>query len=245
MKFLFNFFYYTYFIVSGPILYFIALLIFIFTYPFDKKRIILHKFSIVWALLYLWVCPGWKINYTGKENYCRGQRYIVVANHRAMLDIAILYRIPNVFRYIAKQEVLKMPFVGWLMKLHGDVLIRRGDSSSAKKMLTKCKTWIDKGVDIAIYPEGTRSKDGKVHDFKEGAFLLAKINKTAILPVVIHGTYEAMKGFALPVHQKFELHILPEISAEEVASTSIKDMTKRVHDIIAEKHREIAPLLYS
>ena len=244
MKFIFNLFFYTYFVVSAPILYLLALLIFIITYPFDKRRAVLHKFSIVWALLYFWISPCWKIRYSGKENCKHGKTYVVVSNHQAMLDITLMYKLPLVFRWVSKREVLKMPFVGWLLALHGDVLIKRGNASSAKAMIKSCKIWLDKKVSITIFPEGTRSKDGQVHDFKEGAFLLAKMNKVAILPVVLNGTYEATKKFALPVRQKFDLHILPEISEEEVAATSIKDMTKRVHDIIAEKHREIAPHLY-
>lgn len=244
MKFVFNFFFYTYFIVSAPVLYLLALIIFIFTYPFDKRRVVLHKFSIVWAMLYFWISPGWKIRYAGKENYTRGKTYIIVSNHQSMLDIVLMYKLPLVFRWVSKREVLKMPFVGWLLALHGDVLIKRGSASSAKAMMKDCKTWLDKKVSIAIFPEGTRSKDGQVHDFKEGAFLMAKMNKVAILPVVLNGTYGATKKFALPVLQKFDLHILPEISEEEVAATSIKDMTKRVHDMIAEKHRELAQHLY-
>ena len=137
-----------------------------------------------------------------------------------------------------------MPFAGWLLALHGDILVKRGDASSARAMLKGCKTWLDKNVSIAIFPEGSRTKDGQVHDFKEGAFLLAKLNKIAILPVVINGAYEATKSSVLPLRQTFDLHILPEISEEEVATTSIKEMTLRVHDIIAEKHRELAPHLY-
>ena len=244
MKLLFNFFYYIYIIVSSPILYFIALIILILTYPFDKKRTVLHKFSIVWAMLYFWVSPGWKIRYSGKENCKHGKTYVVVSNHQSMLDITIMYKIPTVFRWVSKREVLKIPFIGWLLALHGDVLIKRGNASSAKAMLKDCKSWLEKKVSIAIFPEGTRSKDGQVHDFKEGAFLLAKLNKVAILPVVLNGTFEATKSSALPVRQKFDIHILPEISEEEVAATSIKDMTKRVQDIIAKKHRELAPHLY-
>jgi 1-acyl-sn-glycerol-3-phosphate acyltransferase len=156
-----------------------------------------------------------------------------------------MYKLPLVFRWVSKREVLKMPFIGWLLALHGDVLIKRGSTSSTKAMLKDCKAWLDKKVSIAIFPEGTRTKDGQIHDFKEGAFLLAKVSKVAILPVVVNGTYETTKKFALPFRQKFDLHILHEISEEEVASTSIKEMTQRVHNMIAEKHGEIAPHLYS
>lgn len=246
MKYFFNILYYTYFFLSAPVLYTIALVILIATYPFDKKRWVLHRFSIVWGLLYFWVSPGWKIQYFGKESYKKGKTYIIAFNHQAMLDIPLAYRVPIAFRWVSKREVLNMPFIGWLLALRGDVLIKRGSASSSKAMMKTCKAWLDKGVSIAIFPEGTRSKNGQVHDFKEGAFLMAKINKVAILPVVISGTYEATpkKGWMLPLRQKFKLHVLPEISEEEVASTAIKDMTKRVHDMIAEKHKEVAPYLY-
>lgn len=246
MKFIFNILYYIYFFLSGPVLYLIALLIFIITYPFDKRRWVLHQFSIVWALLYFWVSPGWRIRLYGKENIQKGKTYIIASNHRAMFDIPLIYRIPITFRWVSKREVLKMPFVGWLLALRGDVLVKRGDASSAKAMMKSCKEWMNREVSIAIFPEGTRSKDGKVHDFKEGAFLMAKMNKKAILPVVVNGTFEAMhqKNWMFPLRQNFDIHILPEISEEEVGSTSIKEMMVQVHDLIAEKHQEVAPELY-
>ena len=245
MKYIFNFFYYTYVVVSGPILYIIAITILVFTYPFDKKRALLHKFSGIWGLLYLWISPGWRISYTGKNNVTPKKTYIIVSNHQSMLDIAIIYKLPFVFKWVSKRELLNTPFVGWSLPLHGDILVKRGNASSAKAMVKKCKVWLDRKVSVALFPEGTRSKDGQVHDFKEGAFLLAKMNKVAILPVVVSGTYEATKSRMLPLRQKFSMQVLPEISEEEVASTSIKDMTIRVQNIIAEKHRELAPHLYS
>lgn len=246
MNLLFSIFIFAYVIISAPILYFTALVIFIFTYPFDKRRIILHKFSIVWGLLYFWVSPGWRIRFSGKENCKKGKTYIVVSNHQAMLDIGLMYKLPNSFRWVSKREVLKIPFIGWLMPLHGDVLIKRGSATSAKAMIKECKTWLDRKVSIAVFPEGTRAKDGRVHDFKEGAFLMAKMNKIAILPVVMNGTYEATaeNGLNVSCRQNFDFHILPEISEEEVSSISVKDMTRKVQGIIAEAHRKVAPQLY-
>ncbi len=245
-KFLFNLFFYIYALLSAPILYLIALVIFLVACPFDKRRVMLHKFSYLWAMLYFWLSPGWCIRYSGKGHVRKGQRYIIVTNHQSMLDIALMYKIPNVFRWVSKKEVLRMPFIGWLLALHGDVLITRGNSSSARKMIESCKAWLTKGVDICLFPEGTRTNNGQVHRFKEGAFLLAKMSKVAILPVVINGTFEALpkKGIALKPKQTFYVKILPEITADEVSNTSVKEMTEKVYKLISEEHKKIAPQLY-
>ncbi|MDR3226958.1 MAG: 1-acyl-sn-glycerol-3-phosphate acyltransferase, partial [Prevotellaceae bacterium] len=106
--------------------------------------------------------------------------------------------------------------------------------------------WLERGASIAMFPEGTRTIDGQVHHFKEGAFVLAKQTKTAILPVVLDGSFAVLpkNGMLLKPTHTFQLKIFPEISVQEVESTSIKDMMLKVQQLITDEHKKITPEYY-
>ena len=236
----------TYAAVSGPILMVVAILIFVIAYPFDKKRKALHVFSTFWGLQYIWMNPLWRIHYTGKENVDKSKTYIIICNHQSYLDICTLYKIPMVFKWVSKIEATRIPFIGWLLPMHGDILIKRGENKSSRKMMAECGKWIKLGVSISIFPEGTRSADGKIDQFKEGAFLLARVNKLPILPVVIDGACDMLskKGLLLGGRTTLQMRVLPEISAETVSSMGVKELSTYVHEIILNEHKKIAPQRY-
>jgi 1-acyl-sn-glycerol-3-phosphate acyltransferase len=222
----------------------IALVVF---YPFDKRRFIVHKLSKWWTQqCFFLINPFWKIVFSGKEFVDKNKSYIIVSNHQSFMDIGLMYYVPCVFKWISKREVLSFPIIGQMLYIHGDIMIKRGTKESAKKMLNKSVKWINCGASIAIFPEGTRTKDGQVHRFKEGAFLLAKQTKTPILPVVLDGTFAVLpkNEMLLKTKHAFHLKILPEISVQEIESTSVKDMMLKVQQLITVEHKKIAPEFY-
>jgi 1-acyl-sn-glycerol-3-phosphate acyltransferase len=224
----------------------INLITFAITYPFDSKRKIIHAFSYYWGLHYLWFNPLWRIEYVCKANIDAKKSYVIVSNHQSMFDICIIYKIPLIFKWVSKREVFKIPFVGWLLKLHGDIMIKRGTTQSTKEMLKKAGEWINKGCSIAIFPEGTRSLDGKIHSFKEGAFMIAKLNKLPVLPVVVEGTREILptKSILLGGCAVARIHVLPEISAETVTSLKTRDLSDMLNKMMLEEHKRMAPKRY-
>ena len=246
-KFLYNVAAWTYAAISAPILMIIALLIFCIAYPFDPKRKALHIFSGFWGLQYFWMNPLWRIRYSGKENIDKHKTYIIVSNHQSYLDICAMYKLPLVFKWVSKIEATKIPFIGWLLPMHGDVLIKRGEGKSSREMMTKCAHWIKLGASISIFPEGTRSANGQIHRFKEGAFLLARVNKLPILPVVMDGTCDMFpkKGLALGGRATLQIKVLPEISAETVASMSAKELSEYLHDMMLTEHKKMVPHRYT
>jgi 1-acyl-sn-glycerol-3-phosphate acyltransferase len=236
----------TYFVISAYVHVAISFVIFILAYPFDKNRKLQHLYSTFISKHYIWLSPGVRMIRKGAKNVDKKQPYVIVSNHQSMLDIVILYYVPTYFKWISKREVYKIPAVGQLLLLHGDVCIKRGDPKSAKKMMKGSSEWLKKGVSMMIFPEGTRSKTGRINKFKEGAFTLAKMNNVPILPVIIEGTASFAKGNkgGLDARHRFKMTILPPISAEEVANTDIKDMAVRVHDMMLEEHKNMVPELY-
>ena len=135
-----------------------------------------------------------------------------------------------------------MPYIGPMLWMHGDIAIKRGRATeSMKKVICDGKMWLDRGVSVAIFPEGTRSKDGEIHRFKGGAFALAKEAGVEILPVVMEGTTKIFKPKSLLFNWKHNLtvKVLPPISAEKVAATDTSEMAQEVQAMMTEALAEI------
>jgi len=245
-KYIYNAILWLYALVSSTILMVITLIVFVLVYPFDPQRKVMHKMSLFWGLHYLWINPLWKIEYKCAANIDKKKSYVIISNHQSMIDICLVYKIPLIFKWVSKKEVFKMPFIGWLLKLHGDILIDRGDRQSTKKMFKEAESWVQKGCSISIFPEGTRSTDGKIAEFKEGAFMIAKLNKLPILPVVIEGSRDILpvKGAIVGFKATAKLHVLPEISAETVSSMKTKELSDMIHQILLDEHKKMVPERY-
>lgn len=165
----------------------------------------------------------------------------MVLNHNSMADIITIYNLPLVFKWVSKKEVYRIPIVGRLLYAHGDIVINRASAKEAMQLVhERGKEWLAKGASVAIFPEGTRSKDGEIHNFKAGAFLLAKDASAPILPIVLNNTNKMMrKGWLMNWRNHITIKILPPISAEEVAERSVKEVMANVHSSMTEALAEI------
>ena len=221
------------------ILSFVALIV---CYPFDKRRRVVHELSR-WLCFSWWYAPfTWRRKISGLENVDKNKPYVIVINHNSMVDIIALYFVRLNFRWVSKQEVFRMPYIGPMLWMHGDIAIKRGRAAeSMAKVIRDGKMWLDRGVSVAIFPEGTRSKDGEIHRFKGGAFALAKEAGVEILPVVMDGTTEVFKPKSIFFNWKHQitLKVLPPISAENVLATDPSDMAKEVQEMMTEALAEI------
>lgn len=134
---------------------------------------------------------GVKLTTYGVENVPKGKPVIFVANHCSHLDIGVLCRIAPVnLHFIGKKELIWIPIVGWYMFIAGHIMIDRSNKRKAVESLKKAAIKIKNGKSVAMYPEGTRSKTGKIGEFKKGAFHLAIDAGVSIIPVHIKGTHE-------------------------------------------------------
>lgn len=200
--------------VTSLLFFCMACFIWLATVLFDKKLQILHQFSSLWASTYLWILPFWDVSITGRENYDKRKAYVIISNHQSQLDILIAFRLFIHFKWVSKAEVFKIPFIGWNMYLNRYIKLKRGDAESIKKMYDRCEELIYQGNSIFLFPEGTRSENGRLKSFKHGAFILAQKTKRPILPVIIEGTYDALPKHSLYLSGRHNIKVkfLPEVS---------------------------------
>ncbi len=116
------------------------------------------------------------------------ESYVVVSNHQSTADPFLLSSLPWDMRWISKESLFKLPLLGWMMQAGGDIPLKRGDRSSVEKMFEACRQTLAAGVSVMIFPEGTRSPDGKLGPFKDGAFTLAIETQRPMLPLAVYGT---------------------------------------------------------
>jgi 1-acyl-sn-glycerol-3-phosphate acyltransferase len=198
---LFSIVYWAFFVAMLLPLFAVALVVFALTAPFDRRRLPSHAWSCVWGTFYVVANPLWRLRVDGREKLPWRGPAVLVANHLSLLDILVLYGLFRPFKWVAKAELFKIPFVGWNMRLNDYVPVLRGDRESVRKMMAHCREHLARGTPILIFPEGTRSQDGHLQPFKDGAFRLALDAGVPVIPIAVTGTADALPKHGLVLRQ--------------------------------------------
>ncbi|HET8725245.1 MAG TPA: lysophospholipid acyltransferase family protein [Anaeromyxobacteraceae bacterium] len=176
-------------VLGFPIL---ALLVLV-TAPFDPTRRVAGLFLRRLGSTPTYVFPFWHVRIEGEQP--ASGAYVCTSNHQSFLDIFAMSRQKREMKWIAKEEIFKLPFFGLYFRLSGDISVNRGDRESGGAALTKARWYLDRGMPVMIFPEGTRSRDGRMGPFKPGAFRLAIEAQVPVLPVAVSGSaYGMPKG---------------------------------------------------
>ena len=236
-----SFLFYIFVFVWSSLIYVVTFIALPLCYPFDKKRFVVHKLSKWLTDSFFGFGLVMKRKVEGIENLDPKGTYVMALNHNSMVDILSIYNLPLVFKWVSKKEVYRIPIVGRLLLAHGDIVINRASTKEAMQLVhTRGKEWLAKGASVAIFPEGTRSKDGEIHNFKAGAFILAKDAEVPILPIVLEGTDRvAREGFFMNWSNRITIKILPPVSKQDVVERPIKEVMAEVHDSMVEALAEI------
>jgi 1-acyl-sn-glycerol-3-phosphate acyltransferase len=158
-----------------------------------------HKIANLWARMLLWLTST-RVDVIGRENVLMNRPQIFMANHQSDFDILIvLAYIPGQLRWIAKKELFKIPVFGKAMRNAGYIEIDRQNHEKALKSLDEAAQKIREGKSVVTFPEGTRSRDGKIRPFKQGMFHLAIQSGVPIVPISIIGASEIMPKRSLNV----------------------------------------------
>ena len=226
------------FLVGSSVLLFpVAVVIWAVTAPFDRRKRLLHQFTCFWASLYSWLNPAWRVRVEGRDKIRPGVAYVMVANHQSLLDILVLFRLFVHFKWVSKIENFRIPCVGWNMHLNGYVKLRRGDKQSIAEMMTASRRVLGEGSSIMMFPEGTRSPDGRLRGFKHGAFTLAQESNCPILPILVEGTANALpkRGFVLQGRHAIRIRVLDEIPHEKLRDRPVAEVTREVWQRFADE----------
>lgn len=164
---------------------------------------------------------GWKFRVEGMENLPSGGA-VLVANHQSVVDIPMLlsaFRRP--VRFIAKRELGEVPLLGKAMAAAGNLFIEREDPRDAVRMLREAGERLRDGLLVVVFPEGTRSVDGSIGEFRPGAFHLARKSGAPVVPVYIDGGHRAIPKGSIRVRPADLLvRVLPPLSPGEGAGGS-------------------------
>lgn len=208
-------------------------------WPEPKRARIAFFFWSIWLSIYL-PFSGIFRKLKGRENFKKGENYVVICNHNSLLDPPVSApSIPGPHKTIAKIEMAKIPFFGIIYR-RGAVLVDRNSEESRRASYGKMKEVLEQGLHMCIYPEGTRNKTKEpLLRFQDGAFRLAIDTKKQIIPAVIFNTAKALprkKFFYWP--QVVEMHFLPPIPVEGRTVQEVKVEAFNIMRDYYVKHRK-------
>jgi 1-acyl-sn-glycerol-3-phosphate acyltransferase len=201
----------------------------------DRTGDLVLKLCRVWSAVVLGV-PGVKVEVTLRAQLDPKRPYVFMANHASMVDIwAMFVGVPVPVRFIAKKQLGRIPVFGWAMRAGRFVFIDRQNAVSARRSIQEAAQRIKSGQSVAIFPEGTRTRDGRLGSFKKGGFHLAIDSGVDIVPLAIHGTRAVMPpGTPLIRAGVVRLEIDQPISTAGLGPGDRQQLLERVHGRIAE-----------
>jgi 1-acyl-sn-glycerol-3-phosphate acyltransferase len=200
----------------------------------------IHRVANLWAKILLFICDT-KVKVIGKENLLLGKPQIFMANHQSDFDILIaLAYIPVQFRWIAKKELFNIPIFGAAMRSAGYIEIDRHNREKALQSLDEAALRIRKGKSIMTFPEGTRSRDGEIKAFKQGAFHLAIKTGVPIVPVSIIGSGQIMPKRSVKIKSgQIKLVIGEPIEVKSFDIEKRQELIKKVRDTIIKNYDNV------
>ena len=215
-----------------------SLIISLIPFQFPNKARMVHAQCFWWSDALVSLNPYWKLSVEGLENIDHNQTYVIVANHQSFADIIIIYKTHMYFKWVAKRELLKVPFIGGLLWVNNHILLSRGEFGSIKEVYRKAAEQLKIGVSMLFFPEGTRSSSDEMGEFQNGAFKLAIKEKKPLLPIFIGGTREAIpKGdWIFKAKVAGRLMVLPPI---DTSSYRVADYAA-LRDLARGKFQELA-----
>ncbi len=184
--------------------------------------------------------PLWTFRTSGDLPTDMRRPYVVVANHESFVDMLLISHLPTEMKWLSKIEIMKIPFLGWMMRLARDIPLVRGDRNSGADALEQCRRRLDANVSVMIFPEGSRSTNGDLNKFKPGAFRLAIDNGHPILPMAVHGTSDCLKSNDWRMGRATaEVRVLAPIETAGLTRDDLPALRDRVRDVIGAARDEL------
>ncbi len=209
---------------------------------FEKGGRAQHNLAVTWSWLILRTSLSPVAVYgADKVDFTRANLF--AANHISAMDVPVLYtNLPCQFRIVANKELFKRPFVGWHLTRSGQIPIDRSSPRATFKSLHLAVEDLKSGLSVAIFPEGGRSRDGRVQEFMNGGFYVAVKAQAPVVPVAIVGTYEMlpMDTFHIQPHP-LEIHFGDPIPTTGLTTHDLDTLSERVKKAVEEMYHERQP----
>jgi len=207
----------------------------IFGYPLvllDPNRALSDWYFRTLGKTLVKVNPLWRIHVEGKEKLAHGGPYVLVVNHQSFADLIAMCFLDHPTKYLGKASVFDVPIFGWALKIAGEVPVVRGNRDSGREALERLGEWLDRGVSVALFPEGTRTETGEIGTFKVGAFKLAIAHRRSVVPVVLSGARDLLPKGSLVFegHADVRVRVLDPIATD---AYTIDDAGKLAEEVRA------------
>ncbi len=184
--------------------------------------------------------PLWKFRVSGTMPGNPRRPYLVVSNHESFVDILLISHLPWEMKWLSKAELFRIPVLGWLMRLAGDVPVDRGNPRSAAEAMVRCKQILKQDVSVIIFPEGTRSETDEMLPFKDGAFRLAIDAGVPILPLAVSGAATALRKHDWRLGRSVAtVRVLEPVETEGLKRTDIAALRDRVFEMVSQARNEM------
>lgn len=221
-------------------------LVFAVTVPFDRRRLVVGRLFRLLGVVAVRCNPLWRFDAVGGARPSAGRPFVAVANHESYIDTFLIAHLPWEMKWMGKEELFAIPLFGWMMAMAGDIKLRRGDWTSAFEALETARGWLDRGVGVMIFPEGTRSRDGSPLPFRDGAFHLAVDAGVPILPLALVGTRSAMPADSPWFgRSRARVRVLPVVETTGLTTADVPALRERVRTMILAARAELARELAS
>jgi 1-acyl-sn-glycerol-3-phosphate acyltransferase len=185
--------------------------------------------------------PWWKVTTHIPYEVKDRTPFIFVANHLSMADIPVLSHVPWEMKWVGKKELFDLPLLGKMMVWSKDIYVDREASNRLIATLKQVKDHLDNKVSVLFFPEGTRSRNGNLNKFNDGAFAMAIRFKVPIVPIVIDGTQKALPKGKWKFDSKVDMHIhiLPPVESSTYKKNEARELSQQVREIMANKLMEL------
>lgn len=203
--------------------------------PFDRAARLQHGCARLWSRLILWTCFV-RVRVRGLDNLKPDTHYVYIANHQSYMDIPVLLAsLPEAFCVMAKASLFAIPFLGWHLRRTGSLPIVRDNPYAAGRRLREAVEVIRRGKSLLVFPEGSRSRNGNIGEFKTGVFLAAIRAHVPLVPITIHGSREVLPPYSWHIRPgTIALHVAAPIATDDLQKGQAEELAARVRNLISE-----------